>query len=985
MVALMHAPRGRDLKLLTLILFLALFSACGIVQRPTASSPLGPGFTHPGIVADCANCHGTGQPFAKFPASGHPPTRGQDCGRCHNTTAWLAANPHTAGAPIPNQCASCHLDQVPLGLQGSADISQNLTPTGGFFDHVKSMGNNDCALCHTSVPANVGVTWSGGTYPHEASLTSCNVCHTSVQQPVGGIGNPPFDHVNATGQDCFACHGSTPADFGVTWAQGHFPHSPTPTACASCHAGDSAYTAVQGTIVSQMNHGFSGIGDCAACHTSAASASGWASWHAESVANGTSTPRASLGVFHAAMSATPGSCQTCHANERPPGQVGAVGLVGNLTPTGGYFDHSANGGSGDCVGCHLGTPGNVGKTWQGGIFGHNPIPGACLGCHTVSQMPSGSVGNPPFDHATIAGQDCVNCHVSVPANVGKVWSTGTWSHSPVPTSCATCHASDSTYTSIQTTITKQMNHAYGGLGDCAACHTSAASASGWTSWQAESVANGNSAARGTLGIFHANAATPGTCQICHANERPASNVGTPPFSHSLGGTGDCAACHAAPANVGLTWVGGQYSHSPAPSTCTTCHAADSAYTSIQSTVTNQMNHAFPGLPDCATCHASGAAGNHYASWNVENISNSSIAALASPGVYHSAMTPTACAQCHASLAPQSATTDVHGNAVPAHTAAPYTGECNACHTAPGTDWTVATAAPSVVTLNAWSSTNSATNHKITMSHPASNTYTSCTQCHSGGVYTKVVDYNHSGLTSNVTVDGVTVTQPNLGSTAYNASTNPTFCAMCHEPSSPYVTSNPSSVTVVASFTAGSTAITPSSAMDALVVGMTVTGSGLNSMTLTGCSLASGSTTVTCASTANLVTGLTISGTGASFTRAGVTVSSTTVSSVTSATTFVTADPAAANATGLTLTAKTSGSFTLTAIGASTFTVSKAALVTTTNGSLSASRKRILQMPVPGHGSAVSGQDCTSCHYPGGSAKLTPPTAGVFSTGNIAGP
>ena len=43
-----------------------------------------------------------------------------------------------------------------------------------------------------------------------------------------------------------------------------------------------------------------------------------------------------------------------------------------------------------------------------------------------------------------------------------------------------------------------------------------------------------------------------------------------------------------------------------------------------------------------------------------------------------------------------------------------------------------------------------------------------------------------------------------------------------------------------------------------------------------------------------------------------------------------------------------------------------------------------QVSMGSHEKSVSGQDCTSCHAVGGSEKLTPPTPGVFSTGNISG-
>src|SRR5262249_60455661 len=111
-------------------------------------------------------------------------------------------------------------------------------------------------------------------------------------------------------------------------------------------------------------------------------------------------------------------------------------------------------------------------------------------------------------------------------------------------------------------------------------------------------------------------------------------------------------------------------------------------------------------------------------------------------------------------------------------------------------------------------------------------YTSCAQCHAGTNFSMIIDYNHDGLTSNVTINGATpAATPNLGTTQYNASTNATFCVHCHNSRSPWMSSTGLSSTIIANTTSGSTTVTTASTA-ALTVGMTVAGTGIPNSTST---------------------------------------------------------------------------------------------------------------------------------------------------------
>lgn len=486
----------------------------------------------------CVTCHINERPTGLVgnPAFDHSTSTSVDCAVCHRSVptnigkSWAGASFSHAGVTT---CVGCHASARPTGLKGSVSLLNNLTPIGGLFDHSGNGGTGDCSVCHTSKPQNIGTTWAGGVYSHTPKPSSCFPCHTSAQRPIGPVGNPAFDHANGGTGDCFGCHSSNTANIGRTWAQGSFGHSPTPTSCATCHLSDNTYINVQNIIKNQMSHLVPGLPDCANCHSPAAVANKFTSWVAESVVNGNSAARTSLGVFHSIYGSTPKTCQNCHANERPQSPAGAT-----------LFDHKING----------------------------------------------------------AG-DCVSCHTTVAANIGKTWAQGSFSHSPAPVTCASCHISDPTYTSIKNTITKQMNHQVSGLPDCAQCHSASAISSSFTSWAVPSTANGTSTDRASLGVFHTNFTSSFTsCQTCHSNERPTALVGTTSFNHSTNGAGDCLSCHSSvAANIGKTWKGGKFSH-VGVTTCISCHANRVPSGTVPNTQ-NGFTHATNFGTECSTCHS----------------------------------------------------------------------------------------------------------------------------------------------------------------------------------------------------------------------------------------------------------------------------------------------------------------------------------------------------------------------------------------------
>jgi hypothetical protein len=148
-----------------------------------------------------------------------------------------------------------------------------------------------------------------------------------------------------------------------------------------------------------------------------------------------------------------------------------------------------------------------------------------------------------------------------------------------------------------------MLHTIANLPDCATCHTSAASANGFTSWAAEAIANGTNTALSTLGVFHSNISSNSltTCQSCHSNERPVGPVGSPSFDHANGGTGDCVSCHKISGNIGLTWAGAQ----AVPSTVTIAPPGGSSGWPTLNVPHPTINTANAG-ESCTTCHGATA-------------------------------------------------------------------------------------------------------------------------------------------------------------------------------------------------------------------------------------------------------------------------------------------------------------------------------------------------------------------------------------------
>jgi len=1003
---------------------------CHANSRPNGVltvSPTNLKFDHtaPAALADCASCHEGSNSAAQW-------------------TSWAGGKFHLAGDAAPASCLPCHAAERPTTTSNWTSTTYTSSP----FDYVPNTqgithgAGQDCAVCHTGPGTGAwGGTqnWVGGHFQHGASTISSNVCIAchSAQRPDLQPGTTAaamaallnFDHsINGTG-DCFGCHQATVAANryqsyykpgtsqtlpGGDWQGGESYPGATPIGSPSqfvtvieidLHRSGTnnlvtSTTSRSATLLTEMLHVSTAIP--LAMYPGPANNPDYNTcWHCHTSSPGTTTVTSfANGQFHSALttySATPGGTQTalpqpttqcldCHAQMRPAGIVEKA--ASDLQP----MDHNA-------------------------LF--------------TSAVTIGGVSV-----TGVAGIECAVCHRSP----GNTWTDGSFHAkigAAVPQDCTACHyplMADTGRSDVSSGISYTMKHTSSQLTfqSCQVCHATALSKSADTPvastlWQ--------------TGVFHPSLASqPSACLACHAVSEPAANASTQSsvaYNLTAGGTStntaqwmnhgsasmagkDCFACHAADAKTsGSAWSKSASFHGPVSSanSCRECHGLTNGGGAVagtnnnlpvgltnSSTVTSAAADVATGIPagthdqithtdinvsarDCNFCHrqagVSTAVGVQGAEWAQAGFHVNF--GPASPLVMNG--TTGRCSSCHMNIKPGATFTAFDHSTF---SATPGTQDCSSCHSWPGTgpttasNWLGAAAAPAFVTLTGWTSGTSITSNTVTFAHPSPATYTSCAQCHAASNFSTIIDFNHDGLTSYVTINGVTPsTTPNLGTSVYNVSTNPTFCVACHNTGSPWVARTGLSSTITANTTNGNTTVTTSST-SALTLGMTITGTGIPSTTVTTTTFTanttSGSTTVTTSSPVSLSAGTVISG-------PGIPVNDTVATSVNNATSFTLTTAATATATGVILTATRTTPLTVTikAIpSATSFTISTAANATTTGTTLTVTHMRIRPASIGSHGGSTNGQDCTSCHYVGGRERLTPPAPGVFGTGTISG-
>jgi hypothetical protein len=457
-----------------------------------------------------------------------------------------------------------------------------------------------------------------------------------------------------------------------------FKHSGTEASCVACHE------AQRPIPVANVAHGNGG--DCVECHQAGV---GWLA-----------------GVTAFNHSPLPTSCSACHVSKRPTVLIHS-------------FSHAIHG-TGDCVSCHTANPANAGITWAGGVYDHRDARGlmvsSCTECH-AQRRPTALVNGFNHQTASVLAQDCATCH----RNPGVNWAGGQFTHSPVPTSCNSCHAgSRPAPTTLLPAggVANLFVHSarFQGDGDCATCHL------------AKPANLGVTFAGGTFNHQELNSATGSlqgvtTCTTCHEVQRPTNHA-------TLGYTGDCVSCHNTASYVGVSWAGAQ----------------GKPHGSSGSTSGSTLN--------CASCHGQTGTATH----------KLSIATSA-----HMGGTSNACTACHIDFSGFSGSRTVlqYGHA----TATAPVNDCKTCHTFTGgsmhsyTDATWTLSQTTTVTSSV-SGTTISRNHTVTT---ADQNMSNCTACHKYQAYSASTSTPalRWKFTHRPTNPGVTNTTRSLG------------CAVCH--------------------------------------------------------------------------------------------------------------------------------------------------------------------------------------------------------------
>jgi hypothetical protein len=285
--------------------------------------------------------------------------------------------------------------------------------------------------------------------------------------------------------------------------------------------------------------------------------------------------------------------------------------------------------------------------------------------------------------------DCSRCHKT---QYGVSWATGDFDHKMANTISAGVITAGATVTS------------------CTPCHTQIGTALAPKDRPFGVV--------GTLlpnikGILGPSGVLNQTYQYDHANGL--ANVSTTVYA-------DCMNCHKAPTTATKSWAGGNYSHSPTPKSCTTCHKvrpANSLWLPKATPIDRIYKHLvdYNGeTTDCSKCHGA----------TILNVGNTWAGAIYD----HTSTGTTAVATC---LACHSASVDrvngVNGTVRGFVHSATYVSDCKGCHTPKSTN-TTATLVGGVITANAgWRTgtwkTGPNGNHKTT----ANVLVTSCNACH----------------------------------------------------------------------------------------------------------------------------------------------------------------------------------------------------------------------------------------------------------------
>jgi hypothetical protein len=603
-----HAPGTRVAATPQPINHIQTTAACDSCHTSTATFQVKT-FNHMSVTGKCASCH-NGQTMGVMskPANHFPTT--QPCEQCHtNTSTFLSWQMGPAGhTGITSGCATCHSGQFP-GV-----VSVPAIPTL----HVP-MNGQDCGNCHGFNNFDVGgFLTPKATYDHSLTTARCDTCHAASSQILGITVVPavPAHHVPITGTDCNTCHNNLSTFLGA-----FYDHSTVGVgSCDTCHTG-----AYPGVMTKGASHIPTLSYKCDSCHT-AINTVGYQAF--------------SGSKYHAQVSATAGSCSTCHTGayaaspELAQGvNSGASGIHIPLSASqscdqchtasntnqflafsGAFYHTSVSAPAGGCLTCHNGSYNSGSWTAKGltsGVSGiHIPTAGAsCDACHTAANTAQFTTFLGTTYHASVVASagSCASCHSGT--YTGASWNaqqlTSGVSGIHIPTASASCDVCHTTANTAQfTTFLGTTYHAsvVASAGGCAACHSGTYTGASWNAQQLTS---------GISGIHIPTASA--SCDVCHTSANTAqfaSFLGTTYHASVVATAGGCAACHSG-TYAGSSWnaqgINAVLTHIPVTGsqTCDTCHtsANTAQFNNFLGTTYHGSVTATAGGCTTSTCHS----------------------------------------------------------------------------------------------------------------------------------------------------------------------------------------------------------------------------------------------------------------------------------------------------------------------------------------------------------------------------------------------
>ena len=335
-------------------------------------------YVHQAADTNCSSCH-NGTLASGKTTPPHIPTTAQ-CSGCHtNTSVSFLTYTMTHSVVSASRCDSCHNGSY------TAEGTKGAQGTASYAGHVAT-GGRDCIACHASAATSF-ISWSGGTYVHQATDTNCSSCHNGTTAT--GMTTPP--HIPSGTVQCSNCHINTATSF-TTYTMTHSAVSGS--RCDACHNGAYISEGTKGAYgtASYSGHVPTSGQDCKTCHASAALT--FTSW-------------AGAKYVHQASDT---NCSSCHNGSTATGMTTPPHI-----PTGTI----------QCSNCHV----NTAVSFAIYTMSHTAVTSIrCDACHNGSYKSQGTKGAQakPNDHPKVT-QDCGCCHTS----------TTSWSPRQSPGTCTT--------------------------------------------------------------------------------------------------------------------------------------------------------------------------------------------------------------------------------------------------------------------------------------------------------------------------------------------------------------------------------------------------------------------------------------------------------------------------------------------------------------------------------------------------------------------